>query len=207
MGGFLLFRVGFRAWRTFCWMKRWLIRMMCGFLGFRSWDFQVFRTLGLEILGLGDCGFCGFGVLALDSVLWFPDLLWFVVSFRFVLVFVDLVCGFWFTKSWFLVLEVWLFVVAYGCFIFLGVGISLRVGFGWICLDLFVCFPVPYVWIMLEWLRSFPYFVAVVYFDELSGFRKTQIFCGYPSRFLPAFCCLPFSDTLYNKTTPRHIYE
>lgn len=57
----------------------------------------------MKFWGWGVGGFWDFGDLALDSVLWFPDLLWFVVRFRFVLVFVlvfvDLVCGFWFTKS------------------------------------------------------------------------------------------------------------
>ena len=129
----------------FCWMKRWLIRMMCGFSGFWVFEFSFLRFLGFQDFrswnfGVGVGGFCGFGDLALDSVLWFPDLLWFVVSFRFVFVLVVLVYGFASLDFWFWKFDcLWLLMVAlsfWGLEFLLGLYL---VGFVWICLYVFLC--------------------------------------------------------------------
>ncbi len=205
MGGFLLFRVGFRAWRTFCWMKRWLIRMMCGFLGFRSWDFQVFRTLGLEILGLGGWGvlwFWGFSFRFGFVVSWFVVVcgfrFWFVVWFPVCVC----VCGF---GLWICKVLIFGFgsLTAYCClcgFWLLMVALSF---WGWNFFESWICL---YVWIMLEWLRSFPYFVAVVYIlTSCRVFERPGYFAVIRAGFCLLFVVCP-SPTLYTIKPLRGIY-
>ena len=100
-GGFSAFMSGlFVPDARFCWMKRWLIRMMFGF-GFRSWGFAVL-ILVLGILwfwgfsiGFGFWG-CGFRICVSVCACVLGFGIW------------DLVFDLWFAKSWFLVLEVWL---------------------------------------------------------------------------------------------------